>query len=426
MIKVNISGIEKFLPKEEIEKLAQEGKDAFGALFSGNKPGNDYIGWVKYPKEYNKTDVARIIKSAEKIKKNSDVFLVLGIGGSFLGAKAAIDLLKSPEYNLLQKDSPDIFFLGNGASGAQIERIIKIIGNRDFSLCVISKSGSTAETGSAFRIFRNLINARYGKEANDRIIAITDAKSGFLRETATKMGWESYDLPSDIGGRYSVLTPVGLLPMAVAGIDIQAVLSGAEKEMDEIVAENGGQALVYATARQALYRNGKYLEVLSSFEPSQRFLGEWWKQLYAESEGKDGKGIFTVSCTMTTDLHSLGQMIQDGERNLFETILYMPEQSTLSIPDGEDFHDGLNWLGGKTYNHFNEAVAQATKKAHMSGKVPVINIDPGYVSEERFGALVYFFEFACGLSGYISGVNPFDQPGVEEYKKNMKSILAKQ
>ena len=425
MIKVDISGIQHFLPEDAITNLDKEGNEAFDALLNGTRPGNDFIGWVNYPKEYVKADVERILKSAKKIQANSKVFLVLGIGGSFLGAKAAIDVLKSPEYNLLEKDTPDIFFLGNGASGAQVERIIKIIGNRDFSLCVISKSGSTAETGSAFRIFRDMIFDRYGDEANDRIIAITDAKSGFLRATATKMNWETYDLPSNIGGRYSVLTAVGLLPMAVAGIDIQAVLDGAECEMDEILAEKGGQALVYAKARQALYRNGKYLEVLSSFEPAQRFIGEWWKQLYAESEGKDGKGIFTVSCTMTTDLHSLGQMIQDGERNLFETILYMPEASSLSIPEGEGYNDGLDWLGGKTYNRFNEAVAEATKKAHMSGNVPIINLYPGDVCEKSFGALIYFFEFGCGLSGYISGVNPFNQPGVEEYKKNMKSILGK-
>lgn len=424
MIKVNISGIEQFIPSNAISSLEKEGQEAFEALFNGSKPGNDYIGWVKYPKEYNKAEVAKILETAKKIQKTSEVFLVLGIGGSFLGAKAALDLLKSPEYNLLKKDTPDIFFLGNGASGAQIERIIQIIGKRDLSLCVISKSGSTAETGSAFRIFKNILFERYGDGANERIIAVTDAKKGFLRETATKMNWVTFDLPSNIGGRYSVLTPVGLLPMAVAGIDIQKVLDGAEKEMDTLVSENGGDALIYAKARQALYRNGKYLEVLSSFEPGQRFLGEWWKQLYAESEGKDGKGIFTVSCTMTTDLHSLGQMIQDGERNLFETILFMPEESSLSIPEGEDFNDGLDWLAGNTYNHYNEAVAQATKKAHMSGNVPVINLDPGFVSEESFGALIYFFMIGCGISGYISGVNPFNQPGVEEYKKNTKSILS--
>jgi len=425
MIQVDIIGIQNFLSQSEISKLAPEGEGAFYSLIHGDRPGNDYIGWVNYPKAYSKEEVKKILQTAKKIQNESEVFLVLGIGGSFLGSKAAIDLLKSPEYNLMAKNTPDIFFLGNSASGAQIERIIKVIGERDFSVCVISKSGSTAETGSAFRIFRKLLTTRYGDAANDRIYAITDAKSGYLRETANKMHWETFDLASDIGGRYSVLTPVGLLPMAVSGIDIQNVLDGAEAQMDEIIKNGGGEALLYAKTRQALYRSGKVLEVLSSFEPAQRFMGEWWKQLYAESEGKDGKGIFTVSCTMTTDLHSLGQMIQDGERNLFETILFMPEESSISVPENDDWNDGLDWLGGKTYSEFNAAVAEGSKKAHINGNVPVITLNAGPKTEQNFGALIYFFEFACGLSGYISGVNPFNQPGVEEYKKNMKSILSK-
>lgn len=423
MIKVDISGIESFISKSDISKLDDEGASAFYSLLHGDRPGNDYIGWVNYPKAYSKPEVEKILKAAKKIQGESEVLVVLGIGGSYLGAKAAIDLLKSPEYNLLPKTTPDVFFLGNGASGAQIDRIIRIIGKRDFSVCVISKSGSTAETGSAFRIFRKLLDRRYGGDGNGRIYAITDAASGYLRETATKMNWETFDLASDIGGRYSVLTPVGLLPMAVAGIDIQAVLDGAEAEMDNIMASGGGEAMTYAKARQALYRSGKYLEVLSCFEPAQRYMGEWWKQLYAESEGKDGKGIFTASCTMTADLHSLGQMIQDGERNLFETILSMPEDSHMAVPENDKWNDGLDWLGGKMYNEFNAAVAEAAKKAHITGGVPVITLDAGSVCEKALGELIYFFEFACGLSGYISGVNPFNQPGVEEYKKNMKSIL---
>ncbi len=422
MIKVDVSGTYGFCNNASAVRQAADA--ALHTLLSGTGAGAAFTGWVRYPENYAESELARIKIAADKIQSESEVFVVLGIGGSYLGAKAAVDMLRSPEYNLLSKNTPDIYFSGNDASGAQLARIIRLVDARDFSVCVISKSGSTAETASAFRVFSKLLTKRYGKQADSRIYTITDAETGYLRAASILHGWESFIIPRDIGGRYSVLTPVGLLPMAVAGIDIEKVLAGARTEMESLLSDNGGDASVYAAMRQALYQSGKKIEILSGFEPALRYTAEWWKQLFAESEGKDKKGIFPASANMTADLHSIGQLIQDGERNLFETMLLFREQSNLVIPGDSPLVDGIDWLGGKRYAEFCNAVIAGTKKAHIAGGVPVIDIDAGTINEETYGALTYFFLLSCGISGYLSGVNPFNQPGVEEYKRNMKAILA--
>jgi len=422
MVTVNVSGTARFCGGKKKE-TGLAASHALSMLLTGTGAGADFTGWIRYPENYSNEEVRRIKTAAGKIQSESDVLVVLGIGGSFLGAKAAIDLLKSPEYNLFKKHTPDVFFAGNGTSGAQIERIIQLIGDRDFSVCVISKSGSTAETAAAFRVFSNLLEQRYGAQSANRIYAVTDAEKGYLRAAVRENGWESFIIPGNIGGRYSVLTPVGLLPMAAAGIDIEAVLHGARDEMDSLLDSNGGDASIYAMTRQALYRSGKKIEILSSFEPAFRYMAEWWKQLFGESEGKNQQGIFPASANLTADLHSLGQWIQDGERNIFETMLLFTEDSDLVVPETSLLEDGIDWLGGKSYAQFRDAVFEGAKKAHMAGGVPMISIQANTICEETFGALIYFFLLSCGISGYISGVNPFDQPGVEEYKRNMKAIL---
>ena len=403
-------------------------KEACGKLDQGNGAGGEFTGWVHLPRDYDKEEFSRIQAAAEKIKKNSEVLVVIGIGGSYLGARAVIELLRSPNYNLIKKDTPDIFFAGNGLSSDAVQETIELIGERDFSINVISKSGTTTEPAVAFRVFRALLEKKYGKEeARQRIFATTDKARGALKSLADAEGWETFVVPDEVGGRYSVLTAVGLLPIAVSGIDISKLMMGAMAEREACLADPTGCAAArYAAARNELYAGGKKTEILGCFEPAFRFFAEWWKQLYGESEGKDGKGIFPASVEFTADLHSMGQYIQEGERTLFETIVCFDKtRSTIAIPMDESDGDGLNFLAGKDLSFVSEQARRGTLLAHVDGGVPNLAVTVPARDEESVGRLIYFFEFACGLSGYLLGVNPFDQPGVEAYKKNMFALLGK-
>lgn len=428
MIKVDLSGATTFLEPGALEKDTAV-KKAFNTLLSGSGKGSEFTGWLKLPQYYDRNEVSRIKAAAQKISDHSEAHVIIGIGGSYLGARAAIDLLKSPNYNFMQKGTPDIYFVGNNLSATYISEIVRLVSNRNFSVNVISKSGTTTESAIAFRIFRDLLEARYGtKGARDRIYATTDKSSGALRSMSDAQGYETFVVPSDIGGRYSVLTAVGLLPMAVAGIDIDAVMDGAYAAMDEYTTEKSmlNPVWQYAAARQALYRNGKIIEILAFYEPSFRYMAEWWKQLYGESEGKGGKGIFPASVELTADLHSMGQYIQDGERCLMETVISFDTFGRdIIVPPSVSDLDGLAYLEGKGLQYINSKAMEATVQAHIDGGVPNISISLPKMDEDIFGRLVYFFELACGVSGYMSGVNPFDQPGVEAYKKNMFRLLGK-
>ena len=396
-------------------------KDATGA-------GSDFVGWVHLPVNYDKEEFARIQAAAKKIQSQSKALVVIGIGGSYLGARAVVELLRSPNYNALPKDTPDIYFAGNGLSSDALNEIITMIGDRDFSVNVISKSGTTTEPAVAFRIFKELLEKRYGKEgARERIYATTDAKRGALKGLADKEGYEEFVVPDDVGGRFSVLSAVGLLPIAVAGIDIQALMNGAAAQREECLAEGVASAAArYAATRHALYEDGKAIEILACFEPSFRFFGEWWKQLFGESEGKEGKGLLPASVDFTADLHSMGQYIQDGQRNLLETVVRFDAPLTeATIPNDPDNVDGLNFLSGKTLAYVNDQAIRGTRLAHVDGGVPNIVVTLPKRDEDSVGRLIYFFEYACGLSGYLLEVNPFDQPGVEAYKKNMFALLGK-
>ena len=391
------------------------------------------MGWLNLPTDYDKEEFARIKKCAEKIKKDTDVFIVIGIGGSYLGARAAIDFLSHSFYNNLPKDrrkTPEIYFVGNSISSKYIKDLKDVLEGKDFSVNIISKSGTTTEPAIAFRLIKAEIEKRYGKkEAAERIVAITDKARGALKTLATQEGYPTFVIPDDVGGRFSVLTPVGLLPLAVAGVDIAALVRGAQ-EMERATADGTpfGQnpAAVYAAVRNELYNGGKKVEILGSYEPKLQYINEWWKQLYGESEGKQGKGIFPASVTLTADLHSMGQYIQDGERTLFETIISVakPAAEVLIEADGENL-DGLNFLAGKRISEVNRMAELGVQLAHVDGGVPNIRIEIPEISESVIGGLLYFFEKACGISGYMLGVNPFDQPGVEAYKKNMFALLDK-
>ena len=414
MVKIDLSGAKEFTPEVSNE---QKALDAIRMLKDGSGAGSDFIGWVDLPVSYDKDEFARIQKAAKKIQSDSKALVVIGIGGSYLGARAVIELLKSPNYNMLQKSTPDIYFAGNG-----------IIGERDFSVNVISKSGTTTEPAIAFRIFKELLEKKYGKEgARERIYATTDKAKGALKTLATKEGYETFVVPDDVGGRYSVLTAVGLLPIAVSGIDIEKLMQGAAQEREEALSKGLESAEAqYAMSRQKLSDAGKHVEILAAYEPSFRFMAEWWKQLYGESEGKDQTGIFPASVDLTPDLHSMGQYMQEGRRVLQETVVFFDKARTsLAVPLDAENLDGLNYLAGREMSYINEKAMQATKAAHISGGVPVTEIRLPEISEESVGALIYFFEYACGVSGYISGVNPFNQPGVEAYKKNMFHLLGK-
>ena len=425
MVTVNFEGAASFYPHTPDRAAAQA---AYDTLVRRSGAGNDFTGWLDLPGNYDKEEFARIQKAAQKIQSDSKALVVIGIGGSYLGARAVVELLKSPNYNALPKSTPDIYFAGNGISSDAVTEIFTMIGDRDFSVNVISKSGTTTEPAIAFRLFKQALEKKYGTDgARGRIYATTDRKKGALKTLADREGYETFVVPDDVGGRYSVLTAVGLLPIACCGIDIEKLMQGAQKEREQTLAAGiDSAAAQYAMSRQALYAAGKTTEILAAYEPSFRFMSEWWKQLYGESEGKDGKGIFPASVDLTPDLHSMGQYIQDGKRMLQETVVFFDKARTsITVPSDEENLDGLNYLAGREMSYINEKAMQATKAAHISGGVPVTEIRLPEISEQTLGALIYFFEFACGVSGYLSGVNPFTQPGVEAYKNNMFRLLGK-
>ena len=426
MVRIDRSGTETFVQPHTLDKAAC--KMAIDTLCSGTGAGNDFIGWVDLPVNYDKAEFARIQQAAKKIQSSSKALVVIGIGGSYLGARAVIELLKSPNYNALAKDTPDIYFVGNGISSDALTDVIAMIGERDFSVNVISKSGTTTEPAIAFRIFKEMLEKKYGKEgARERIFATTDKARGALKTLATQEGYETFVVPDNVGGRYSVLTAVGLLPIACCGVDIEKLMQGAADERETLLKEGVESAAAqYAMQRQYLYKTGMHIEILAAYEPSFRFMAEWWKQLYGESEGKDKLGIFPASVDLTPDLHSMGQYMQDGLRMLQETVVAFDESRTcVKVPEDAADLDGMNYLAGREMSYINEKAMEATRAAHVEGGVPVTILRLPKITEEAAGALIYFFEFACGVSGYMSGVNPFNQPGVEAYKKNMFHLLGK-
>ena len=427
MLKLDLSKIAAFIPEDYVTSRQAALEKAASMLAEHNGPGGDFTGWVYLPRDYDKVEFERIKAAAKKIKEQSEVLVVIGIGGSYLGARAVVELLGSPNYNLKKKDTPDIYFAGNGLSTDALLELIEIIGDRDFSVNVISKSGTTTEPAVAFRIFKAMLEEKYGKEgAKERIYATTDKARGALKGLADTEGYEEFVVPDDIGGRFSVLTAVGLLPIAAAGIDIDALMAGAAKAMDEF--GKGGVDNItwqYAAARHALYQQGKKIEMLACYEPNFRFFAEWWKQLYGESEGKDGKGLFPASVEFTADLHSMGQYIQEGERIMFETVVKFAPKGEFIIPTDPANVDGLNFLAGKPLAFVNEQAMRGTMLAHVDGGVPNVLVEAPAINADTVGYLIYFFEYVCGLSGYLLEVNPFDQPGVEAYKKNMFALLGK-
>ena len=428
-IKLNDKFVSSFIPAEEYAAIEAETVAAYKTVAQRDGAGNDFLGWVDLPVNYDKEEFIRIQNAAERIKKSCDIFIAIGIGGSYLGARAAIEFVKSPLYNNLKKDTPDIYFAGNNISSTALSELLQICEGKDICINVISKSGTTTEPAVAFRVFRELLEKKYGADgARERIFATTDRAKGTLKNFADKMGYETFVVPDDVGGRYSVLTAVGLLPIAVAGIDIAKMMQGAADARALYTtapyAEN--DCFKYAAIRNLLYRSGKNVEILVGYEPFQQMLNEWWKQLYGESEGKDNKGIFPASVIFSTDLHSLGQYIQEGERMLFETVLdFKDSGATIEIPFDAENVDGLNFLAGKELSFVNSTAMLGTLFAHNDGGVPNIVLEVSDRTEYSFGYLVYFFELACAVSGYMLGVNPFNQPGVEAYKKNMFALLGK-
>lgn len=421
-----------FLKKHEIDNIAGFVNESHSLLHEKKGPGSDYLGWIDLPSSIDNEELQRVKEVANKIQKNSDVFIVIGIGGSYLGARACIEGLSHTFYNVISKDkrkTPEIYYVGQNISSTYILDLFDAIEGKDICINVISKSGTTTEPAIAFRLFKEYIEGKYGKkEAKNRIIVTTDKEKGALRKLAEIEGYESFIIPDDIGGRYSVLTPVGLLPIAVAGIDIDMLLEGAKSGEEEYSKNNIdlNPCYQYAAVRNILYSKGKEIEILVNYEPSLTYMSEWWKQLYGESEGKDGKGIFPASVNFTTDLHSMGQFIQDGNRNLFETTINIEKsEKDIILKSSEDNLDGLNFLAGKNLDLVNKKAFEGTLKAHVSGNVPNVIINVPELNEYYFGKLIYFFEKACAISGYLLGVNPFDQPGVEEYKKNMFQLLGK-
>ena len=427
MLKLDLSKLDQFLPQDYVTARQDDLAQAADMLARHNGPGGDFTGWVNLPRDYDKEEFARIKAAAEKIRQQSQVLVVIGIGGSYLGARAVIELLASPNYNLKQKNTPDIYFAGNGLSTDALLELIALIGDRDFSVNVISKSGTTTEPAVAFRIFRAMLEATYGREgARERIYATTDKARGALKGLADQEGYEEFVVPDDVGGRYSVLTAVGLLPIAAAGLDIDQLMAGAQRAMEALSAPGlDNPAWQYAAARNALYESGKKVELLACYEPSFRFFSEWWKQLYGESEGKENKGLFPASVEFTADLHSMGQYIQQGERLMFETVVKFAPKGEFIIPNDPANVDGLNFLSGKPLAFVAEQAMRGTILAHVDGGVPNILLELPAISEDTVGELIYFFEYVCGLSGYLLKVNPFDQPGVEAYKKNMFALLGK-
>lgn len=410
---------------EDLTSIEKEVNEAFKTLVEKKGPGKEFTEWVELPRDYDKDEFARIKKAAEKIRKQSDVLISIGIGGSYLGARAVIDAL-SPS---LGKRDLEVIFAGRDISPIELNEVIEYIDSKDFSINVISKSGTTTEPAIAFRILKEILEKKYGeKEAVDRIYVTTDKKKGALKTLADKVGYETFVVPDAVGGRYSVLTAVGLLPIAAAGLDIDALMRGARSSMEEYADFDikTNLPVQYAAVRNILHRKGKDIEILATYEPKLRMITEWWKQLYGESEGKDGKGIFPVNASFTTDLHSFGQMIQEGKRNLFETVVNIENPNVdIEIKADEENLDGLNYLTGKTMDYVNKMAMQGTIDAHVAGGVPNLMVSIDKLNEDNIGRLIYFFEFACGISGYTLKVNPFNQPGVEFYKRNMFKLLEK-
>ncbi len=421
-----------FVKEEEIKNLTPYIRTSHKLLHEKTGPGNDFLGWMDLPSKYDKDEFQRIKEVAKEIQSNSDIFLVVGIGGSYLGARAAIEALSHSFYNMLPKEkrkTPEIYYLGNNISTDYILDLLELIEGKDISVNVISKSGTTTEPAIAFRIIKEYMEERYGKEeARKRIIATTDKEKGALKILAEGEGYETFVIADNVGGRYSIFTPVGLLPIAVAGIDIDDLMRGAGSGEEDYSQEDLGknQAYQYAAIRNILYKRGKDIEILVNYEPALNYLSEWWKQLYGESEGKEKKGIYPASVSFTTDLHSMGQYIQDGKRNLFETTINIEKpKKDIILKKAEEDLDGLNFLSGKTLDQVNKKAFEGTLKAHINGGVPNLIIRLAKLDAYHLGKLIYFFEKACAISGYLLGVNPFDQPGVEEYKRNMFQLLGK-
>lgn len=421
-----------FIKDYELDFITPFIKNSHNLLKEKKGPGSEYTGWVDLPESYDKLEYDRVKAASKRIQESSDVFIVIGIGGSYLGARACIEALSHTYYNVLDKKkrrTPEIYFVGNNISSTYIKNLFDVIEGKDISVNVISKSGTTTEPAIAFRIFKEYLEKKYGKEeAVKRIYATTDKSRGALKQLADNEGYETFVIPDDVGGRYSILTPVGLLPIAVAGIDIDKLMEGAVSGLKEYSNEdiNNNPCYQYAAIRNILYNKGKEIEILVNYEPALQYFSEWWKQLYGESEGKDGKGIYPGSANFTTDLHSIGQLIQDGRRNIFETTINIEgSKEDIILSRTEEDLDGLNFLEGKTLDLVNKKAFEGTLMAHVKGNVPNLVINVPELNEYYFGKLIYFFEKACAISGYTLGVNPFNQPGVEEYKKNMFRLLGK-
>ena len=429
MMKVDISNVWGCVEFGDLMSIEKEVAAAHAALSDGSGAGKEYLGWMKLPTREVTPELTRIQAAAEKIRATSDVFVVIGIGGSYLGSRAAIELLQGPNRNLgRSKGDPQIFYAGNSLSTRHWNELCRLLDGKDFSIAIISKSGTTTEPAVATRALRWMLERKYGTDgARERIYAITDPVKGALRQMATEEGWETFSIPPSVGGRYSVLSAVGLLPMAVAGINITELVAGAaDAREDYDLRSYENPVWLYAAIRNLMYRHGKQLELFESFEPGFAMFGRWWQQLFGESEGKDGKGLFPVTAEFTADLHSLGQMIQQGRRNLFETMLrFDPPEQVFTIGSDVNNLDGLNYLAGKQLDFVDESAFQGTVSAHVDGGVPVITMDCGPLEERTVGELFYFLELACGISAYILGVNPFNQPGVEQYKRNMFRLLGK-
>ncbi len=426
-VKLNTNYLASFVAEHELEGIAPAVSAAHKMLVDRNGLGKDFLGWIDLPVDYDKEEFARIKAAAERIKQKADVLVVIGIGGSYLGARAAIEMLKSPFYNNLKKDTPDIYFVGNNISPTYLAEVISICEGKDVCVNIISKSGTTTEPALAFRIFKKMLEDKYGKEeAKKRIFATTDKAKGTLKELSDTEGYETFVVPDDVGGRFSVLTAVGLLPIACAGCDIDKLMKGAQIGREKYSEDDGNDCYKYAALRNILYNKGKSVEMLVTYDPSFTMMSEWWKQLFGESEGKDQKGLFPASVTFSTDLHSLGQFIQDGSRIMFETVVDFktPKKDIFLENDAENL-DGLNFLTNQNMSVVNRRAFEGTVLAHTEGGVPNMILEVDALDEENLGELIYFFEKACAVSGYMLGVNPFNQPGVESYKKNMFALLGK-
>lgn len=419
--------LKEFVTDFSLAAMTEEAKRAFDTVYSGSGAGSDFLGWLRLPYDYDKEEVERIKKAAKKIQNSCDVLVVIGIGGSYLGARAAIEFVKGQSYNNKKKNTPDVYFVGNDISSSHLRDVLEICDGKDVCINVISKSGTTTEPAIAFRIFRDLLVKKYGSAANERIFVTTDKVKGALRPQSQTLGYESFVVPDDIGGRYSVLSAVGLLPIAVAGIDIDEMLAGAKAAADKYSDGDifSNDCMKYAALRNYFLRHGKSVEILAVNDPALTMTCEWWKQLFGESEGKDGKGLYPASAVYSTDLHSIGQFIQQGTRVMFETVINVNAEDGFTIDAEADNADGLNFLAGKTVNYVNQQAFLGTVLAHTDGNVPNISIELTSRTAFDFGYLVYFFELSCAISGYMLGINPFDQPGVEAYKKNMFALLGK-